>query len=41
MESSFLNEQGIIQTSSDILWIMQFTKNISMNNEQYIQKTTI
>jgi len=33
MESSFLNEQEIIQTLSDILWIMQFTRNISMDDE--------
>ena len=39
MKSSFLNEQRIIQTSGNILWIMQFTRNISMDNEQYIQRT--
>jgi len=38
MESSIFNKQGIIQAESNVFWTMQFTRNISMDNEQYIPK---
>ena len=41
MKSSLLNKQKTIQTSSDVLWIVQLSRNISTNNEQYIPGTTI
>ena len=40
MESSVSNEQEIIRTTSDVFWIMQFTWNISKNDEQYLLRTT-
>ena len=40
MESSVLDEQGFIQTTSHILWIMQLARDISKNDEQHIQRTT-
>jgi len=33
MESSIFNEQETIQTKSDILWIMQFAGNISIDDK--------
>jgi len=36
MESSILNEQRTIWTQSDVFWIIQLTRNISKNDEQYI-----
>ena len=41
MESSLLNKQRTIRTSSNILQIVQLSRNISMDNEQYIPGTTI
>ena len=35
MESGFFDKQRIIQTSSDVLWTLQFSRNIPMNDEQY------
>jgi len=40
MESSIFNKQGIIQAESNVFWTMQFTRKISMDNEQYIPKET-
>ena len=40
MESSLLNKQRTIRTSSNILRIMQLSRDISMNDEQYIPGTT-
>ena len=40
MENSLLNKQRTIQTSSDVLQIVQLSRNISMDDEQYILKTT-
>ena len=40
MESSLLNKQRIIQTLSDVLRIVQLSRNISMDDEQYILGTT-
>ena len=33
MESSIPNEQGVIWTTSNIFWIVQFTWNILKNDE--------
>ena len=41
MESSILNEQGTVQIKSNILWTMQFVRDISMDNEQYILRAFI
>ena len=40
MEGGFPYEQRIIQTPSDVLWTMQFTRNISKNDEQHFPRTT-
>ena len=40
MESSIPNEQKVIQTTSDVFWIIQFTWNIPKNDEQYLPRTT-
>ena len=36
MESGLSNKQRTIQTSSDVLQVMQLPRNISMDNEQHI-----
>ena len=36
MESSFLDKQGIIQTTGHVFWTVQFTRNIPKDNEQHI-----
>ena len=41
MESGISNKQRIIQTQSDVFWIIQFTRNISKNDKQYIPRATI
>ena len=33
MEGHILNKQGIIWTTSDVLWIVQFTRDIPKNDE--------
>ena len=33
MEGHILNKQGTIQTTSDVLWAMQLTRNISKDDE--------
>ena len=40
IESYLLDKQRPIQTASHVLWIIQFTRNISKNNEQHIQRIT-
>ena len=40
MKSSFSYKQKIIQTTSDVFWVVQFTRNIPKNNEQYLLKIT-
>ena len=35
MESCFPDQQGIIQTQSHVFWIIQFTRNIPEDDEQY------
>ena len=40
MESSLPDKQRTIQTLSHILQTLQFTWNISTNDEQYIQRAT-
>jgi len=40
MESGFLDKQRIIQASSHILWIMQLTKDVLKDDEQYILRVT-
>ena len=39
MESSIPNEQRIIQTKSYLFWIVQFSRNISENDNLYILET--
>ena len=36
MESHVLNQQGIIQTASDVFWTMQFARDISTDDEQHL-----
>jgi len=40
MESSFSNKQRIIQTISNILWIMPLTRNISEDDKQHLLRIT-
>jgi len=40
MESGLSNKQRTIQTLSHILQTLQFIWNVSINDEQYIQKAT-
>jgi len=40
MESGFLDKQRIIWASSYILWIMQLTKDVLKDDEQYILRVT-
>ena len=40
MEGGFPYEQRTIRTPSDVLWIIQFTRNISKNDEQHFPRTT-
>jgi len=40
MEISFSNQQKTIRTIGHVLWTMQFTKNISKDNEQYFLGVT-
>ena len=40
MESCLFNKQRPIQTTSHVLWIVQFTRNIPKNDEQYLSRTT-
>ena len=39
MEGHIPNQQRIVQTSSDVLWIVQFTRNFSMDDEHYLLRT--
>jgi len=39
MEGCIPDQQGIIQTSSDVLWTMQFARNVSKDDEQYFPRT--
>ena len=41
MKSNILNKQRTIRTQSDVFQIIQLTKNISKDNEQYILGATI
>jgi len=41
MEGCILNKQGTIQTTSHILWTVQFTGNIPEDNEQYLLRVTL
>jgi len=41
MESNIPDQQESIQAKSNILWIIQFTVNILINNEQYIPRALI
>jgi len=40
MESSFPDKQRIVQTTSNVLWIMQLIGNISEDDEQYLPGAT-
>ena len=39
MEGHIPNQQRIVRTSSDVLWIVQFTRNFSKDDEQYFLRT--
>ena len=41
MEGHIFNKQGTIQTTSHILWIIQFTGNIPEDDEQYLLRVTL
>ena len=36
MEGSISDKKRLIQTSGDVFWTMQLTRNISIDDEQYI-----
>jgi len=40
MEGCIPNQQRTIQTSSDVFQTMQFTRNLSKNDEQHFLETT-
>ena len=40
MEGHIPNQQGTIQTLRDVLWTMQFTRNISKDDEQHFPRIT-
>ena len=40
MKGSLSDKQRIIRTTSDILWIMQFYKNVSKDDKQHILRIT-
>ena len=40
MESCILNQQGVIQATSHVFWVMQLTGNIPKDDEQYIPRVT-
>ena len=40
MKGCISDQQGIIQTLSDVFWIMQFTGNLLKNDEQHFPRTT-
>jgi len=40
MEGCILNEQGTIQATSHVFWAMQFARNISKDNKQYLLRVT-
>ena len=37
----FLTNKELFKTKSDVFWTMQLTRSISMDDEQYIQRTLI
>ena len=39
--SSLFDKQRTIQTKSDVLWTMQLTRNISIDDNKYIPRTAI
>ena len=39
MEGCIPDQQRIVQTSSDVLWTVQFTGNFSTDDEQYLLRT--
>ena len=41
IESSFLNKQEFIQTTSHVLWTVQLTRNISKDDEQHFLRITL
>jgi len=40
MESGLFDKQRTIQTKSDVLWTMQLTRDISINNDKHLLRTT-
>jgi len=40
MKGSIPNKQGTFCAKSNILWIMQLTRNISKDDEQYLSRIT-
>ena len=39
MEGCIPDQQELIRTSSNILWTMQFTRDISKDDKQYFPRT--
>ena len=40
MKSYVFNQQRVIQTTGHIFWVMQFTRDIPENDEQYLPRVT-
>ena len=38
MEGHILDQQEIVQTSSNVLWIMQLARNVPKDDEQYFPR---
>ena len=41
MENSFLDKQKVVQTTSNVFWIMQLAGNVSEDDEQHLPKATL
>ena len=41
MKSGLFDKQRTIQTENDVLWTVQLTRNISMDDNKYLLRTTI
>jgi len=40
MENSLFDKQRTIRTKSDVLWTIQLTRNISIDDDKYFLRTT-
>jgi len=40
MESSFPDKQRIVQTASNVFWIMQLIRDVSEDDEQHLLRIT-